>query len=230
MGLLGEILDAALEIVAPTRCAGCDLPGELLCERCRRDLPLVELQGACPSCGAPFGRIVCTECWERRYGFAQAVAACSLERPMSRLITLYKDGAERRLAPVLGAELTKAIRDSGWADWPSALVPIPATPAAIRRRGFDHISSVVATVAASLGVPALGALESSGARDLRGLGREERSVATASAFRLICADVPPRVLVIDDVFTTGSTLNAAADLLLASGAGEVRVAVLARSW
>lgn len=230
MRFLGEILDLALEVVAPTRCAGCDMPGALLCERCRAALSLIAPIGACPSCGAPYGHIVCTECWSREYEFSATTATCSLERPMSRMITLYKDGAERRLAHVLAQELSAAIEGSGWGSWPSALVPIPATPAAIRRRGFDHVELLVSSAAAILDLPVCSVLVSSGARDLRRLGRAERLTAVERAFCLADSAVPPRALVVDDVFTTGSTLNAAAGVLLAGGAQEVRAAVLARAW
>lgn len=230
MRLLDEILDLALEVVAPTRCAGCDMPGSLLCERCRVALSLIAPIGACPSCAAPYGHIVCTECWSHEYRFSATTAASSLERPMSRMITLYKDGAERRLAQVLGQELAASIQRSGWGEWPSALVPIPATAAAIRRRGFDHVGLLADSAASVLDLPVRPMLVSAGARDLRGLGRAERTNAVQHAFRLADMAVPSRALIIDDVFTTGSTLDAAAGLLLASGAREVRAAVLARAW
>ncbi|MDD7364937.1 MAG: double zinc ribbon domain-containing protein, partial [Olsenella sp.] len=68
-GVAGALAEAALELLWPTRCAGCDQPGELLCEECRASLPWVDQRFACPVCGAPFGWLTCTECdgaWESR--------------------------------------------------------------------------------------------------------------------------------------------------------------------
>ena len=52
--------DAALELLYPTRCVGCEMPGELLCDECRADLPWIEQRRACPVCGAAFGDVTCT--------------------------------------------------------------------------------------------------------------------------------------------------------------------------
>ena len=68
-GVLSAVMDEALELVAPTRCVGCDEPGALLCDECLAALPWVRQELACPNCGAPHGGLTCTECsepWETR--------------------------------------------------------------------------------------------------------------------------------------------------------------------
>ncbi len=229
MGLIAGLAEGLLEAVFPTRCAGCDLPGGLLCSTCRDSLVRVAEQWACPRCGAPYGHIVCTECWEAEFAFSAAVAVGTLERPLSRMVTLYKDGGERRLSAPLAALL--AARVEPWRGWPHAVVAVPATTRAVRDRGFDHMALVVRDLAAALDLPALDALGACGARDMRALSREERRCEVHGAFELRPqVRVPPRVLLVDDVLTTGSTLDAAARVLLDAGAGEVRAAVLARAW
>ena len=52
-GVLSAVMDEALELVAPTRCVGCDEPGALLCDECLAALPWVRQELACPNCGAP---------------------------------------------------------------------------------------------------------------------------------------------------------------------------------
>ena len=69
----------------------------------------------------------------------------------------------------------------------------------------------------------------SAARDQRALGRSERAANVAGTFR-VAARVPERVVLCDDVFTTGATLDAAAAALLSAGADAVRVAAVARAW
>lgn len=218
-----------LELLLPTRCAGCELPGALLCDECRSALPLIEAVWACPRCGAPFGHLVCTECWRAEPAFDAGVCAGSLVPPLSRCISLYKDAGERRLGVTLGDLLAAALRE--WHGWPQGIVAVPPSTEAMRSRGFDHTAVIAGRVAESLGVPLVSALACAGARDQRALGREERRSNVAGAFVPAGAGpLPSRLLLIDDVMTTGATLDAAAAILLAAGAEVVRVGAVARAW
>jgi len=223
------LLDALLDLVAPTRCAGCELPGAVLCARCRVAAASIDARWSCPRCGAPFGYLTCTECWDRELAFSGAIALGTLERPLSRCITLYKDAGERRLAHEFGALLAEAV--APWQGWGEAVVAVPASAAAIRRRGFDHAADVATALANELDLPVQRALTHVHARDQRGLSRTQRGANAASALGLARGtDIPARVILLDDVFTTGATLEAAAALLLGGGAIEVRAVVLARAW
>ena len=226
MGFL-DALDGLLELIAPTRCAGCDLPRTLLCDSCLERLPLIDPAGACPRCGAPFGWLVCTECWEREWSFAEARCAGELERPLSRLVTLYKDGGERRIAQLLASMVVETAGD--WSGWVDRVAYVPATAAARRKRGFDHAERVARMVAAAWDVECSDALLRSRARDQRTLDRTERLANVRSTFSAR-GRVDGRVLLIDDVFTTGATLEAAASALLEAGAAEIRVIAIARAW
>ncbi len=224
-----DLLACVLELLAPTRCAGCDLPGAILCDACRDVLPRIERAGACPRCGAPYGHLVCTECWQSEPAFSATVCVGSLVPPLARCVTLYKDSGERRLGPVLGALLAGTAAE--WAGWPDAVVPVPASAASLRRRGFDHTRLVAEEVARAFGVPVLDALAVSGARDQRLLGRAERARNVADVFALVSGvRAPAHVLLVDDVVTTGATVDSAAGTLLAAGADEVRVGAVARAW
>ena len=84
-GVLSAVMDEALELVAPTRCVGCDEPGALLCDECLAALPWVRQELACPNCGAPHGGLTCTECsepWETR----ACVCALGFLGPVRRLV------------------------------------------------------------------------------------------------------------------------------------------------
>lgn len=218
-----------LELLVPTRCAGCELPGALICARCRDEMPIIEWDSACRRCGAPYGSVVCTECWRAEPAFEAGVCAGSLEPPLSRCVTLYKDAGERRLGALLGDLL--ACATEAWAGWPDAVVAVPASPRALRTRGFDHTAVIAERVARTLGVPVLPALATAGARDQRALGRNARRENVAGVFAVARGVAPPpRVLLVDDVMTTGATLDAAAAILLAAGATAVRVGAVARAW
>ena len=78
-------------------------------------------------------------------------------------------------------------------------------------------------------MPLAEALQRTAARDQRALGRQERATNAAGTFVAI-GRAPQRVLLTDDVFTTGATLDAAAAALLSAGTDAVRVAAVARAW
>jgi predicted amidophosphoribosyltransferase len=223
-----RLVEGLAELLFPTRCAGCELPGAVLCDRCRDELPRVDPVGACLRCGAPFGHLVCTECWSREWSFEAALAVGSLEAPLARAVVLHKDAGERRLAAVFGALLAEQV-SLAWPGWAECVAYVPATKAALQRRGFDHGRAIAASLARELRVPLAEVLQRSAARDQRSLGRAERAANAAGTFRALGAS-PHRVLLTDDVFTTGATLDAAAEVLLSAGAEAVRVAAVARAW
>ena len=111
-----ELGEGLAEVLWPTRCVGCDQPGELICSECRAALPWIEQRLACPSCGAPFGYLTCTECdglWPTR----AAIAALGFHGTPARMVTCLKDGHELRLAPVIAAALLTALEEAS--AWPA---------------------------------------------------------------------------------------------------------------
>lgn len=267
-----------LETISPTRCVVCDMPGSVLCEGCASSLPFIDLALACPRCGAPFGRTLCTECPmpgsesallhpEEAFPFTQARAALSFEDGARKIISTYKDGDELRLDAVIASLLCAAIRGrtmgaeiprpsaaisseaersreispslplQDWTQWADALVCVPASPEALLRRGFDHMERVAGIVARRTGMALVHALAScKGACDQRELGRRERLANRSGSFSLAADAVPEadalprRIVLIDDVFTTGATLSAAAHVLLDGGAHEIRTVTCCRVW
>lgn len=245
---IGSVLGAALgvagesvaEALWPTRCVGCDQPGELLCGECRASLPWVEQRLACPVCGAPFGFLTCTECdgtWLPR----ATVAALGFRGTPARMVTCLKDSHELRLAPVMAAAMLTALEEAS--AWPAAdgrlrfdarmtdgVCFVPATAAAYARRGFDHMELVSRELCAQAKLPLADVLVRGRARDQRELGREERGenlTGTISATEDLSG---ANLLLLDDVATTGASLNEATRALLARGAASVTACVLARVW
>jgi len=220
--------EVAADLLMPARCAGCDLPGTLLCPGCRTLLPLIERTGSCPRCGAPDGAHGCAECGRTHVTFVAARCAGVFEWPLSRLVTLHKDAGELRLTPLL-AELAAGAAGE-WCETADAVVPIPASPGAFARRGFDHGALLAAEFAHRTGVPAYDALRARPRRDQRHLSRESRGAnARASLWCPGGLSVPERVLLIDDVMTTCATAEAATLALIERGAREVRVVAVART-
>ncbi len=130
-------------------------------------------------------------------------------------MVLHKDAGERRLAAVLGTLLAEQIA-AEWPGWPEAVTFVPATRAALRRRGFDHGRAIAETIATELGLPLAETLARSEARDQRALGRIARAANAAGTFSAT-GEVAERLVLTDDVFTTGATLDAASIALLGRG-------------
>ena len=239
-GAAREALLSASEVLWPTRCVGCGMPGELLCEDCRANVGWIEQRLACPVCGAPFGRLTCTEClgdWEMR----SCVCALGFSGLGARMVTCHKDGGERRLAPVIAAMMACALEEAS--AWPARdglprfdatmcdlICFVPATPEAYVRRGFDHMHDVAYALSPILGVPVSDVLAREGARDQRGLGRGERGDNLKGTIDVLDEVSGARVLLVDDVLTTGATMREATRALLARGAASVDAAALARVW
>jgi ComF family protein len=225
-----RLLEGLAELLFPTRCAGCDLPGVLLCDTCRATLPLVDPATACSRCGAPFGALVCTECWNREWSFEAATSLGEFERELARAVVIHKDASERRLGHVLGTLLAERVAEA-WPRWPEAVAFVPATHSARQRRGFDHGLGIAKPLAEALEVPLLdSALVRAASADQRALGRTARARNAAGSFSAGESAHAGRILLCDDVFTTGATLDAAAATLLESGAEAVRCATVARAW
>ena len=121
-----------------------------------------------------------------------------------------------------------------WSQWASALTYVPASPEAVRRRDFDHMERVATLVATRTGLPLAQLLTSERkTRDQRELGRGERFANRSGSFSLAvdaAGPIPRRIILIDDVFTTGATLSAASRVLLDGGAQEVRAVTCCRVW
>lgn len=232
--------DTLGEALWPTRCVGCDQPGELLCEACRAELPWIEQRLACPSCGAPFGHLTCTECdgtWPARV----TVAALGFSGTPARMVTCLKDAHELRLAPVLAAAMAGALEEAS--AWPArdgaprfsatgvdALCFVPATAAAYARRGFDHMELVASALAQELSLPLADVLVRPRAQDQRALSREEREANLAGTMRATEDLSGMHFLLVDDVVTTGASIAEATRALHARGAASVSVCALARVW
>lgn len=234
------LADGALELLYPTRCVGCEMPGELLCDECRAHLPWIEQRLACPVCGAAFGDLTCSGCkhdWETR----ACIAALGFEGAAARMVTCLKDYHELRLAPVNAAAILTALEEAS--AWPAldgeprfdpdainAVCFVPATAEAYARRGYDHMELVARELAAMLGLPLADVLARTSAADQRNLGRAGRAQNLRGTIRVVEDVCDLRLLLVDDVVTSGASIREAARALLARGAEPVTAASLARVW
>lgn len=201
-----------LELFAPRRCLACRRRAEPpWCRRCAASVrPLPE---GCPRCAAPRG--VPHRCWPPGSPIVSTVAAHDYRGAVAAAVVTAKlTGAHagwRALAAVLAERVVARGLDADVVTW------VTTGPARRRRRGVDHAEVLARAVGARAGLPVLRLLEvrSSGQRPDR--------------YRAIRALPGTEVLLVDDVVTTGATALRAARALTAAGAGDVRLAVIARA-
>lgn len=236
MARIGEaFIGIMAETLWPTRCAICDRPGSVLCPACAASLDYIDYWQACPACGAPWGRVQCDHCaaaqllerkQERQRNPRLCLGSLQYTDSTATLIKTFKDKGEQRLAEPLAALIGRTAPPS-WREWTECITYVTATKAARRRRGFDHIQLIAEALAASWHLPCLRLLEEPRARDQRAFGREERMGNVEGRFRPAAPLAARRAIVIDDVLTTGSTMEEACSSLEAAGC-SCRCLVVAR--
>lgn len=233
-----DFLQRSLDLLFPPRCAGCQRGGTLLCQDCLR---LIQpfTGPACELCGAPLANISddCPICQMRRIRLHGLRYANDYTGVLRKTIHEFKYKNQRRLAGPLGTVLAATFqRHHLQVD---ALVPLPLHVQRERVRGYNQAVLLARECAAILQVPCLEkvVLRQRDTPAQVGLTSQERLQNMAGAFAL-CSDAPleglRRLLLVDDVCTTGATLEACAAPLYAAGVREIWGLVLARplsaSW
>ena len=196
----------------------------LLCKACDADLPrLAELR--CPRCAleSPRGE-VCGRCLSEAPHYDATVAALAYEFPADALVHALKFRGELALGGVLGELLSLRVSDEN-IDY---VIPVPLSPARLRSRGYNH----AAEIARHVGTRRLELALCERSRDTppqMELPYAERRRNVRGAFRCTRELVGARVAVVDDVMTTGATLDELARTLKDAGAVHVSNWVVART-
>ena len=215
-----------LDLILPQRCACCGAAGDALCARCRRLLPRLDAP-LCARCGAPTAWPVerCRECAGRRLAFARARAAVAYDDAVRRLVAAWKERGLRRIAELAAEEIVSVLAPPDV----DAITFVPADRDRTLARGYHPAGLLGRSLAESWQLPILDLVSRTRpAVRQRGLGLAERRRNVAGAFAARGRG-PPRILLVDDVYTSGATVNAAASALRKGGAGRIEVVTFARA-
>jgi competence protein ComFC len=233
-------LRALSSLFYPPLCVVCssNVDGrEYLCESCRSRAPRIT-SPFCAKCSEPFSGAItqtfsCANCAHRILHFDSAVAAYRSRGLVRKLVHEFKYGHQRHLRHPLAEWLRETMNDSRLRGRRfDLIVPVPLHPARERERGFNQATLLAELLARQVAVPLCTVLERIRYTTTQtAYDRAERMENLHDAFRLRKnMNVRElRVLLIDDVLTTGSTLSECARVLKEAGAISVHAATAARA-
>lgn len=220
---------ALLDLLYPPRCAGCGRVGVLFCASCQAQIEPI-MPPVCRHCGRPLrAGDLCAACRNASSPLDGIASAAIFGGPLREAIHCFKYGNGYRLAPLLGRQMAAA--------WPRCrlaadlIVPVPLHAGRLAERGYNQSALLAKEVGRAVGIPVNeGALVRHKATQQQAmLNRIERQANVKDAFA--CRSQAPglRLMLVDDVCTTGATLEACATVLKASGAASVWAFTLARA-
>ena len=212
----------------PQQCMLCAERGTVLCEACHDDLPGLRAV-RCPICAVASVRAeVCGQCLAHPPRFAKVSVAVSYGFPADALIRRLKYAADLSLADPLAALLADR---AGQEMRPDCIIPMPLSAQRLRERGFNQSHEIARGLARRLHVQVADAA----CKRIRhtppqaSLPLDQRRANIRGAFECTMDLDGARVAIVDDVLTSGATLNELARTLLRAGAAEVTGWVLART-
>ncbi|MEO8937710.1 MAG: ComF family protein [Burkholderiaceae bacterium] len=233
-------MSRALDWFYPAACQLCGAPGTLLCDACRLDATAHAI-GACERCAIPvppgIGIRVCGRCLRRKPAFDRTLAAALYEAPFDQLVRGLKYGATLAYAPLFAELLAARLAALETDDRPriDVIVPVPLSRERTSTRGFNQSLEIGRALARILGKPldASSVLRVHDTRPQATLPLAARRRNMRGAFAVIDARRArfsgAHVAVVDDVMTTGSTVDELARTLKRAGTESVVNLVVART-
>jgi ComF family protein len=226
-----SLLSSFLDLIFPHRCTFCNsISTETICHKCA-DSVIIISPPLCDVCGIPFKSDAikshtCGECMKKRRHYSWARGVLVYDDATAKAIHRFKYGHDTTYSRPLGSMM---------ADYPlegfDLIIPVPLHIKRLRERGFNQSLLLANAIGKRQGIP----VDPYILKRTRwtvpqvNLTGRERKVNVKGAFE-VCGDVrEKRILIVDDVYTTGATVSECSKVLKRSGAKEVRVLTLSRT-
>ena len=229
---INKIVTKVTEYIYPKRCPGCD---ELLkrgekqagfCRNCAKDISLTGSQ-VCMKCGSPIknGQAeYCASCAGRVHKFRQSKAVYKYQGPMKQAMYRFKYSNRRCYARIFAKHAIMSHRDFFEKSGVEAIIPVPMYAKKQKKRGYNQAEVFARALGRELDLPVYSDIvrRDKNTVPMKQLNPIERRENLQNAFKLSENVVIFRkVLLIDDIYTTGATMDAVAEVLLSQGVGEV---------
>lgn len=232
MRLAGDITDGVLDLVYPPFCLNCRNAGHYLCAECIEKIQFIEYP-FCRICGAPSEAARCIECKEREFAFESARSVGVYEGVLRDAIHAMKYDFHAAVAEPLGELMAARFPGSSLAGKVDVVMPVPIHRSRFLVRGFNQSEELARKLCARVSLPLVMDVlhQPRKTKHQVNLSYDERAANIHGAFAVRDARkiAGKRVLVLDDVLTTGATANEAALALKNAGAKSVHAYTLARS-
>ena len=246
--LAARILDKALDAVFPPCCIACENwlpagPSRCFCESCDASIELVRAP-LCRLCGRPYRHDwqsdhLCGACLLQPPSFSVARSWACYPRdpdpshPLRQVIHRFKYGRQASLGQPLGRHLAQVCRPWFRSSELDLIIPVPLHPRRLRWRGFNQAVLLGREVGKAWGLPLnpFVLIRKTETAPQTGLSLKERRPNVKGAFSIAPGRAVKgmRLLLMDDIYTSGATVNECARVLLRSGAREVQVLTLGRT-
>jgi ComF family protein len=235
IALLKRGANAVVDFALPPRCAGCGCVVEELDTFCVECWPKVDWLGddGCGTCGLPLQATDaerCARCMAAPPVIARTRAAIAYGDMARTVVLKLKYGRRVALARMMGRHMARLVKQGDADD--ALLVPVPLHRGRLWSRGYNQSLLIAAQVEGRTAVPLLrdGMRRVRRTKPLKGMTIRQRSQEVRGAFEVVRPEAVKgrRIVLVDDVLTTGSTAEACAKALLKAGAREVELICFAR--
>lgn len=220
----GEIL----QILYPARCPIChDIAPwhEEICPECRKRLPYIRMK-RCRICGKPVEEteVYCDDCQKIHHIYNEGTGVFLYDDVMRETMSYLKYKHRREYGRVLGNLVYEETRDQICRWNPEAIVPVPVHKRKKEERGYNQAEEIARPIAERSEVPLRTDLlfRTEETRAMKNLTAVERRQNLQHAFSVAKDQkIPERVLLVDDIYTTGSTIDACSAALRSAGAVQI---------
>ncbi|MEJ2361802.1 MAG: ComF family protein [Gammaproteobacteria bacterium] len=204
-----------------------------ICPACQHDLPRFDAKSCCRQCGRPTTMASggpCGHCLRQPPAYDAVIAGYGYADPIAQLVSKLKFRGQIQLARLFGELLAERVADS--ANQIQAILPVPLHPRRLRQRGFNQALEIARSLARQHGLPILrhGLYRQRDTLPQSSQVRDQRRQNVRGAFCLNRLPALDSIAIVDDVMTSGHTVNEIAKLCRRAGIRRIEVWCVARAW